>query len=271
MFADHASDAVHGYGPELAATMTGHKRQSLAANWMFHLPDGTTLPYTEPPVKSALPMTAVPTIEHPLEQRWPSFLDELESNASQAAREFVDYAYRTLTVRPPRVLRDLTSEERDDVIQEIIIHFIQDDCRVLKSYRNTGHPFTSWFLTVASNRAWDYFRKGTARAGQTISGDSAEGEEGILGLQATSTPSPEDVTAQRRALDAVRRLLGRLGRKCQILLRAAAEEYTPQEMLVLTGLNEKTNKQVSDDLRACRKRLLALLEAEGIVLEKLGF
>jgi hypothetical protein len=52
--------------------------------------------------------------------------------------------------------------------------------------------------------------------------------------------------------------------KCQILLQAAAEDYEPKEMVALLPGELRDNKHASDTLRACRKRLRAMLAEEGI-------
>lgn len=216
-------------------------------------------------------MSGTPVSIHVLDQTWPDFLNLWERDPDAATRAFAEFAYKLLESRPPKALRDLTPEQRQDAIQDIILHFIQDNCRILRSYRNTGHAFSAWFLTVANNRTWDMFRKTSTESKKTVSGEAAGDQGGLIEFAATDDASPEALSKQRRVLDAVRKCLKQLGTKCQILLQAAAEEYTPQEMMILGGLQGMTNKQISDDLRACRKRLLLLLQTEGVAWQDTGF
>jgi RNA polymerase sigma factor (sigma-70 family) len=208
------------------------------------------------------------TLQDPLKDPWPPFLDGILRGDQSAIKEFADFAYRTLRFAPPRVLRGLKDQERDDAIQSIILHFIDNNCSILKRYQNTGSPFVAWFVTVAGNRAYDLLRRNASRPESAeVSMDVEVGEGHSLMEQiGDPSPGPESITVQRRLLDSVRHCLGQLSRKCQILLMAAAEEYDPIEMMRLSGLSGMSNKQISDDLRACRKRLKLLLEESGLDL-----
>jgi DNA-directed RNA polymerase specialized sigma24 family protein len=202
--------------------------------------------------------------DHPLRQTWPAFLDVLEKDIAQAKHEFAVFAYRLLQSRPPRILQSQTTEEREDWIQEIILHFTDDDCRVLREYRNTGHPFAAWFITVVNHKAYDFYRKAGTYRDRTASTDDKPDDIGH-----PDPSDPADIRAEfGEIIVRVTACIRKMSRKCQILLQAAAEEYNPREMLTLLGADAGTNKQAADDLRACRKRLKALLAEDGIELNR---
>lgn len=200
--------------------------------------------------------------DHPLRQTWPSFLDALERDVARGTREFAAFAYKLLQSRPPRILQAQTTEEREDWIQEIIMHFTRDDCRVLREYRNTGYPFAAWFITVVNHKAYDFYRQNSTYRERTTSIDDGSG-----GHVQPDLADPADKRVEfSEIIGKVSACIGKMSRKCQILLKAAAEEYNPREMLTLLGQDAGTNKQAADDLRACRKRLRALLRDEGVEL-----
>ena len=200
--------------------------------------------------------------DHPLRQTWPAFLDVLEKDLARAKHEFAVFAYKLLQSQPSRILQSQTTEEREDWIQEIILHFTNDDCRVLREYRNTGHPFAAWFITVVNHKAYDFYRKTGTYRDRTTSMDDKP-----AGIGHSDPSDPADIrTELSEIIGKVSACIQKMSRKCQILLQAAAEEYNPREMLALLGEDAGTNKQAADDLRACRKRLKALLAEDGIDL-----
>ena len=202
--------------------------------------------------------------DHPLRQNWPSFLDMLERDVARGTHEFAAFAYKLIQARPPRILQAQTAEEREDWIQEIILHFTADDCRVLREYRNTGHPFAAWFVTVMNHKAYDFYRKHSTYRERTASMDDKPD-----GLAQPDRAEPADKRTEfSEIIGKVAACIRKMSRKCQILLQAAAEEYNPREMLTLLGKDAGTNKQAADDLRACRKRLKALLMDEGVELSR---
>jgi RNA polymerase sigma factor (sigma-70 family) len=210
-------------------------------------------------------MAQKPSDDHPLQQTWPPFLDLLETNVEEGLREFAVFAYKLLHARPLKILRDQTVEEREDWIQEIILHFTHDGGRVLREYRNTGRPFAAWCATVANYKAHDLYRRTVTHRESTQSIDGLPEPTDTV-----TTGSTPDVQSEfKEAIQTVLVCLRKMRKKCQILLQAAAEEFHPREMLTLLGKDARSNKQVSDDLRACRERLKALLAREGIDLERL--
>ena len=97
---------------------------------------------------------------HPLDDPEPPFLGDLDRSPDRAAESLCRFALKLLTVSPPGALRTVPYDERDDVVQELILHFLRDDFRVLRSYRNTRHSFAGWFSVVARNLVFDISGEG---------------------------------------------------------------------------------------------------------------
>jgi len=204
--------------------------------------------------------------DHVLQQSRPGFLDKLEINPADAAEEFSRFAYKVMQILPPHIIRPLSREEQHDIIQEIIIHCLDRNLRVLKSYCDQGLPFTKWFLTVAYKKAYDILRQ---RSKYIARNPSMEDGEMHFDPPTKTDDGPLRRTIAGQLLERVGRILGTMKKKCQILIKAAAEGYTMAEMAVMIGLSSTENKKVSNDLRACRQRLIQLWERAGYSLSEI--
>lgn len=197
------------------------------------------------------------------DQCWPPFLNLLDSSPEEAARQFFLYVARLLRVSPPRVMRSLTEDDRDDVIQIIAIHCIKGNFKVLREYTDQGKPFAAWFYPIARFRIIDYIRN-RGRKLVTISVDpSRDGEtEGLR--PTTGNPGPGNFGEMRDTLDIVRTCMTKLDQYCQLLLRMAGDELRPKEMVRLFRWPATRAKKVSDDLRYCRTKLKNLIQSQGV-------
>ncbi len=193
-----------------------------------------------------------------LRQSWPSFLSLLAENPERAKREFYRFAWKVLIAFPPPAMRGLSREDREDAISEVVFHCLKDDLRVLRTYRDQGHPFASWFLVVAQYRTLDLLRRCAHSAGTTRSDDS-----GTLHHDHSPEGRPDESAFSRRNLDLVMRFVLQMDLTDQILLMASAEGYRPRDLVRLLGLPSRNAKKVSDDLRYCRKRLKILLQTRA--------
>lgn len=147
---------------------------------------------------------------------------------------------------------------RQDAVEEVIIHCVADDCRVLKACKESGAGFTGWFYRVAKNKTLDFIRSKRFRP-------TADDElEKVANLSGGMPATQEKAHEQMKIVEIVWKRLSELGEKCQMLIRLAAEEYSPQEMTMALGLPDTANRKVSDDLRYCRKKLKELLAKDGI-------
>ncbi|MFH1842607.1 MAG: sigma-70 family RNA polymerase sigma factor, partial [bacterium] len=201
-----------------------------------------------------------------LRQTWPAFLGLLERDPKHCFAGFYIFARKLLTVCPPRALRMVPHQQRDDIIHDIILHCCQDDFRVLRRYQDHGKPFAAWFLLVARNKIVDQLR--TERLGTPVSlAEEDEESPGII-LQ-DSAPTADLQTDRRKILAFVQDVLLQMSDKCRILIQGAAEGRKPREMTRLLGWPTDWNKKVSDDLRECRQRLRTLLDRSGMDIEEL--
>lgn len=197
-----------------------------------------------------------------LDPFWPSFLDRLDTDPKAAQIDFYRFLEWTLNRVPPEPMRSLCKEQQEDVKQEVFLHCIQEDCRVLRQYVNRGKPFAAWLYTVARNVCVDHIRKKKPRKEEVSihEGSNGTGLENILA-------NPADVLKRQviaRYIPIVKKMIERLDEHCRILLEMAADEFTPKEMALVLGLPASQNKKISDDLRYCREKLRKRLAEAGI-------
>ena len=147
--------------------------------------------------------------------------------------------------------------QKEDIIEEIIVHCIDDNCKVLKKYKPQGGSFTGWFFRVSKNKIFDFLRRPENKY------IKVEFEDYMLDENVQNDDNQNDL------VDIVWSSIKNLKEKCQILLKLAADEYTPLEMTVILGIEKNFNQKVADDLRYCRKKLKELLIIEGVSMSEL--
>ena len=205
--------------------------------------------------------------EHPFDQVWPAFLNDLDSNPDRAWIGFWNFAQAYFRDRSPAPMRSMSKECREDCVSDIILSCCQDRFRVLRMYTNRGVPFVRWLAVKAYRMSLDFLRARQRRGFEVPIG--ADPEEGTM---AFDPPDHREPSAERRALlEAVKKCLTTLSLKCQVLLCGAADEMTGEELVVLLGrrltgdkeddLNEA--RRALNDLRHCRSRLKACLKDNG--------
>ena len=192
---------------------------------------------------------------------WPSFLDKIKSHPKQAATEFAHFALRQLNDYPPAVMRSLSRAECDDIIQDVILHCIDKKLRILRTYQNTGRSFAFWLYFIARNRTLDLLRR-EGRFARFVAELKASGSTN----GANGHPGADRNNAVNAMMMKVAEGLGILDQKCRILIRYAADEYTPRDIALALGLNPDHSKKISDDLRHCRRKLRDYVESQGVNL-----
>lgn len=200
---------------------------------------------------------------HILEQSFPSFLHKLEYDYQAGINEFASYAYKMLECHPPRPLASQTADDRLDIIQSVILHFIENNGKRLRSYRDTGKPFSRWFVTVAYNKVIEIIRENKTWLTRYIDTLNNEQNYDIIELVFDPFDDPSRRTEYREVIAKVRQCMRKLERKCRILINAHAQGFNFTEIGVMAGLGPD-NKRASDTLRACRTRLKKLLFENGI-------
>lgn len=190
---------------------------------------------------------------------WPGFLDLLDSHPEKGLEGFYLFVARLLHTSPPRLMNSLNEEDKEDLLQDIVIHCIQDNFRVLRTYKNEGNSFAAWLYFIARNKIIDVFRK--------------SGRE----VELRSNPYPQEL---RRSQDAsrdredfgdavniVRKCLEKMDEYCRLLLKMSSDEFLPREMVMVLGWPAEKAKKVSNDLGYCRKKLSNLLWENGLKIE----
>lgn len=198
------------------------------------------------------------------DESWPAFLGLLDSNPKLASAEFTRFCLRLLEQRPPRVLSGMSADDRHDTIQDILLHCLDKDFRILRLYVDRGSPFSKWLMTVAWNVAMTRIRKTTSENSKFLSDSPInEGSDSIEHPDRRQEPTVEE----REALQITEGCLSKLGESCQRLVRLAAEEFLPREIAELLKLPAAKAKKISDDLRFCRKKLLDCVVQHGVRLD----
>jgi DNA-directed RNA polymerase specialized sigma24 family protein len=195
---------------------------------------------------------------------WPPFLDKLKSHPKQAATEFAHFALQQLRDCPPAIMHSLSESERDDIIQDVILHCTDKKLRVLRMYRDTGRPFSVWLYFIARHRTLDFLR----REGRFARFLKDLKENGAV-TSTNGRPGPDQNNAINAVLAKVADGLGVLDQKCRILIRYAADEYPPRDIALALGLTPRHAKKISDDLRHCRRKLRDYVESQGVKLTDL--
>ena len=193
---------------------------------------------------------------------WPSFLDLIDDDPKKSAAEFYQFAAKLLSTAPPKLFRGLNKEDQEDFIQEIVIHCISNNFRVLRTYQDKGKPFAAWFYIIVHHKLVDFLRKrGQVMPYELELADAHEFVSDNPGIEALFN------VEHNEALKVVKMCLSEIGTKCRLLLKLAAKEFRPKEMVRIMGLPLEQAKNVANDLAHCRKKLANLLWEKGIKIE----
>jgi RNA polymerase sigma factor (sigma-70 family) len=189
----------------------------------------------------------------------PYGVGDLDRAPESAYEAFYRYAVAHLSTHPPAPLRSVSSEDRMDMIHEVVMHCCREDFRVLRRF-DPARSFSAWFGFVARNHIIDILRHGRGDVSAHVVPEDDSQIESMRSPQA----SPERETESRDLMEKVEQVLRKMDDKCQILLLGAAEGRAPRQMLELLGWSESMNKKASDDLRACRNQLCRRLRENGL-------
>lgn len=193
-----------------------------------------------------------------LKQPYPPFLRLLDSDNERALAEFGNHARRWLISYPSPCLRSLSTEEREEVVSDVILHLIKDDARRLRSYEDRGRPFHAFLRTVAERMCLGVIRK---RRLETSYDEPGGG--GPAGSELPPSPPHGLETVLSRI---VWEFVGELDVECQLLLIGHFRDgLKPRQMVPLLGFigRENPNKKVSDRLTYCKTMLATLIRKAG--------
>ncbi len=184
--------------------------------------------------------------------KWPGFLDLLDSEPGKALDEFYRLASGTIARVPPRPVRGLAKQAFEDFFHDFVLACCKGRFRKLKQYRDRGRPFAGWLYVVAHNFALDWL----ARLDQPMENTNFAETAGVSG------------NGLAHLVQNVQQAISTLSEKCRLLLKLAAEEYTPKEMTLAMGWPEDQNAKASNDLRYCRRKLRQILADSGVDIEE---
>ena len=188
----------------------------------------------------------------------PHFLDLIETDPLACAASFYRYAMGFFETAAPRLLKSLEPHDAEEVRSRIVLHCIRDDCRVLNEYREVEGPFAGWFAILCLNKTKDYLKE-LGRYRETVVSAGDHEPHDYTSNPRADAHSPDLTVESGEKLRIVRECIGRLDHYCRLLVRMAAEEFKPREMVRVLRWPQNKAKKVSDDLRYCREKLRQLL------------
>lgn len=194
----------------------------------------------------------------------PEFISTLDRDQQCAAEQFTRWALRMLAVSPPRKLYAIPEDARLDLIQEIILHCIDNNLRVLRQYRDNGRPFAAWFYFIARNKIVDHLRRQNSVI-RTLS------SQAVVDKRHAYNPVKKDETIPEiiNTLRITNKCIAQLGQRCRLLLRLASDELLPREMARVLRMSKDKGKKISNDLNYCRRKLAELLKSKGVSLDEI--
>jgi RNA polymerase sigma factor (sigma-70 family) len=186
----------------------------------------------------------------------PEFLARLDSDRDAAVAEFRRFAEQLFRESPPPNYLRIPPDDREDVVSEVILHCIDNDCSRLRRYHHQeGALFAGWFATVAYRKIADLLRREKRREGH---GPTVEEQE----LESPE-PDPEQQAINKEFENIFLAAVRQLGRECRLLLRLRLLEFTNREIAKLLRLPPKRNKTIGNQVIECRKKLARLLRRRG--------
>jgi RNA polymerase sigma factor (sigma-70 family) len=210
-----------------------------------------------------MPIPSTETFRNPR----PAFLDLLDTDRDRAFRLFYEFTHRFFRACPPRAVRMVPEDRREDLVHDVILLCCENDFRVLRNYTAQGRAFSLWFSILARRKIIDWLR-GRADAEKTA--NNVEFDAHFERNFDANHQAPDRLVARRALLDIVRGAVERLGPRCRLLVLGAAEELKPRELVRFLGASPDENKKISDALRECRRQLRYQLRKAGVSLDSVS-
>jgi DNA-directed RNA polymerase specialized sigma24 family protein len=189
---------------------------------------------------------------------WPSFLDLIDSDPDTARAQIGYFILKRLKDTPPSIIRAFDEKDYPGLYNEVFLHCVNNDFKIIRKYINNGKPFAGWLHCVAYNKLYDIAKQeGLIKEKKFVFLD----ETGNPGHNVRTTPDdPSKVAELNELISIVRNAISQLGRDCRLLLEMASDEFNIGEMLTILRQPQSKNKWLSDKLRYCRNKLRKLLE-----------
>lgn len=188
----------------------------------------------------------------------PEFLRLLDTDRGRALGGFRQFAEELFRSAPPPIYFRVPVDDREDVVSEVVLHCIDNDCAKLRRYEpREGATFAGWLAVVASRKISDLLQQ-RRRRGTEVTED-LEGEE----PPGPSPPDPEQITVKRELEGIFLTALRGIGRRCRLLLRLKLLEYKNREIVQIMRLPKRQNKTIGNQVIECRKKLVRTLRGAG--------
>ena len=193
----------------------------------------------------------------------PWFADGDDSDRQRRMTDFQHYAQQFFRKCAPSAMRRLSPDDLADVQQEIILHCICNDFRVLKQFRNTGSTFDAWFCVVSLNTTLDFMKR-RGRYQDTIVADPTPDGALVMNHPASSG-NPEKEFERGRMAELLNQCIGSLDQYCRVLVRLYGDQFKPHEIVRVLRWPESKATKVANDYKYCKEKLRKLLAKRGIV------
>jgi RNA polymerase sigma factor (sigma-70 family) len=188
----------------------------------------------------------------------PEFLNHLDSNRELAVAGFQRFAETLFEQAPPPNYFRVPPDDREDVVSEVILHCIDDDCAKLRKYKpRAGCAFAGWFAVVATRKITDFLRQ-RQRRDRELDGDGLPDGHGDSG-----TPDPEQLAIKNELERMFLSALRSIGQRCRLLLRLKVLEFKNREIVRVLRLPKDQNKAIGNQVLECRKKLIRELRDLG--------
>lgn len=193
-----------------------------------------------------------------LSKSLPGFLQLLDTDRERALigfRRFVDDWFRDA---PPSCYFRVPADDREDMVSEVVLHCIDNDCAKLRQYQpREDATFEGWFAVVATRRILDVQEQRRRRgAGMT---EALDGQDD----RGAPDPTPDQIASKRELEGVFLRALRDIGRRCRLLLRLKLLEFKNREIVQIMRLPKSHNKRVGNQVIECRRKLVRALGETG--------
>lgn len=186
----------------------------------------------------------------------PVFLLQLDSDRNRAISDFRRYVDRFFQQAPPNAYFRVPPDERDDVVSEVVLHCIDNDCAKLRKFQpREGSTFAGWLAVVTSRKISDLAKQ---KKNLKVFVPADEGHD-----VSSPAPSPEQIAIKNEIEGIFLGALRRLSRRCRLLLRLRILEYKNREIVKLMRLSKEHNKTIGNQVIECRRKLVRFLREDG--------
>jgi RNA polymerase sigma factor (sigma-70 family) len=185
--------------------------------------------------------------------------DDLEREIANA-RPAIESALRS-ALRPALRSAGMDENGLDDAIQEATTHAIEK-ARAGKFDRS--QPLLPWLITVATNRAWDWYRKEKRRKEHEIPSLDNGPNGASIPTADPRAPDPAESAEHAERDNLIRGALLQLGRNDrEALYLRIYRNWPPEQIANLVGI--EIPNTVEKRLSRALKRLMGRLENSGVV------